>query len=262
MRRLLLSQWLLERQRKEQFGELVQIDGSIHDWFEDGTHKCLLNMVDDATGKTLSKLAEGETCRVVFECLMAWIKKYGIPLALYVDLKSVYVSPKAGGLSQLQKVCERLGIRIIKARSPQAKGRVERNHAVYQDRFVKHRNLMNIKTIDAANKALDEYFINELNKKFEVSPANEKSAHLLLNGIDLKKAICWTYQRTLSNDWTFCFNSCVCQIHKRYGDKIKPRAKLEIRKHLDGQISAWYDNQELEFSKTCKSEKFRRLEKQ
>ena len=82
------------RERKAQFGELVQIDGSIHDWFSEGKHTCLLNMVDDATGITLARLAEGETTRVVFETLKAWIEKYGIPLALYVDLKNVYIGPK------------------------------------------------------------------------------------------------------------------------------------------------------------------------
>jgi len=138
------------RERKSQFGELIQIDGSIHDWFGEGKHTCLLNMVDDATGITLARMADGETTRVVFETLKAWIEKYGIPLALYVDLKNVYIGPKE--LSHLQKACDKLGIRIIKAYSPQAKGRVERNHAVYQDRFVKALKLKSITTVKDANK--------------------------------------------------------------------------------------------------------------
>jgi transposase len=144
-----LRQWLLKeklwkrqrkrspyRQRREpkaQFGELVQIDGSIHDWFEVGVKSCLLNMVDDATSKTLSRLDTGETTRVVFLTMWKWIERYGIPLAFYVDLKNVYVSPKDKSFSHVQVACEKLGIRIIKARSPQAKGRVERNHGLYQD---------------------------------------------------------------------------------------------------------------------------------
>ena len=87
--------------------------GSIHDSFGEGKNTCLLNMVDDATGISLSRMAEGETTRVVFEALKAWIEKYGIPMALYVDLKNVYIAPK--DLSHLGRACEKLGIRIIKA---------------------------------------------------------------------------------------------------------------------------------------------------
>jgi len=91
-----------------------------------------------------------------------WIEHYGVPLAFYVDLKSVYVSPKDKGFSHVQVACEKLGIRIIKARSPQAKGRVERNHAVYQDRFVKELRLRHIKTIDKGNQVLDAGFIDKV----------------------------------------------------------------------------------------------------
>ncbi|HDV5851377.1 TPA: DDE-type integrase/transposase/recombinase, partial [Legionella pneumophila] len=112
------------------------MDGSIHDWLGTGKHHCLLNMVDDATSTSLSTLASGETTRVVFECFKKWLEKYGIPLAIYVDLKNVYVSNKRHpGFCHFEVACNKLGVRIIKAYSPQAKGRVERNHAVYQDRF-------------------------------------------------------------------------------------------------------------------------------
>ena len=125
------------RERKAQFGELVQMDGSIHDWFSSGKHECLINMVDDATGKTLARMESGETIAGVMTALWRWIEKYGIPMAVYVDLKNVYVSRKEENMCHFERACEKLGIRIIKAYSPQAKGRVERNHGVYQDRFVK-----------------------------------------------------------------------------------------------------------------------------
>jgi len=178
LRRLLLSEGLWTKQRKRspyrrqrecraQFGELIQIDGSIHDWLEEGRHRCLLNMVDDATSKTHAHLESGETTRCVFRAIWEWIERYGIPLAFYVDLKTVYVSPKAMSFSHVEKACKKLGIRIIKAYSPQAKGRVERKHGVYQDRLVKALRLKKIKTIDEANAVLKNGFIDQLNKKFE-----------------------------------------------------------------------------------------------
>ena len=120
MRRLLLSKGLWKKQRKRspyrqrrepraQFGELVQIDGSIHDWLGLDCHDCLLNMVDDATSKSEAILDTGETTRVVFLAIRRWIERYGIPLAIYVDLKTVYVSPKETGFSHVQIACSKLG---------------------------------------------------------------------------------------------------------------------------------------------------------
>jgi transposase len=239
------SPYRQRRERRAQFGELVQIDGSIHDWFGIEKHTCLLNMVDDATGKTLSRLDDGETTRVVFVCLMAWIKQYGIPLALYVDLKTVYVSPKDDGLSHVQIACKKLGIRIIKARSAQAKGRVERNHAVYQDRFVKALKLQGIKTIEAGNTVLENGFIDKLNQKFEKPAQNAESAHRPLNNIDLNQVFCWEYKRQLQHDWTFSFNRADYQLEKPRGSWLKPKNILTIRKHLDGSLSVWFRDEKL-----------------
>jgi len=146
-------------------------------------------MVDDATSKTCSMLDSGETTRVVFLTIWKWIRLHGIPLAFYVDLKNVYVSPKDKSFSHVQVACEKLGIQIIKARSPQAKGRVERNHAVYQDRFVKELRLRHAKTIEAGNAILDSTFIDKLNRKFENPARNPVSAHRALGDIDLNQIL-------------------------------------------------------------------------
>lgn len=256
-----LRLWLLEdklwkrqrkrqpyRQRREpcaQFGEIIQIDGSIHDWFEDGKNSCLLNMVDDATGKTLAMLDTGETTRIVFSVLRKWIERYGIPLALYVDLKNVYVSPKDNSFSHVQIACQKLGIRIIKAYSPQAKGRVERNHGVYQDRFVKELRLRKVKTIKGANELLESTFINKLNAKFEKPPRNPSSAHLPLCDKDLDQVFCWEYERKVHHDWTFCFDGAYFQIKKSYGLALKPRTVIHVRRHLDNTLTAWHKEKQL-----------------
>ena len=247
------SSYRQRRERKSQFGELVQIDGSIHDWFGEGKHTCLLNMVDDATGTTLARMADGETTRVVFETLKAWIEKYGIPLALYVDLKNVYIGPKE--LSHLQKACDKLGIRIIKAYSPQAKGRVERNHAVYQDRFVKALKLKSITTIKDANKLLENGFVDDLNQRFAKLPMNPMSAHRSLDKLKLNDILCWQYERVMNHDFTFTFQKHIYQIEKHPGDLIKPRITLNVRQHLDNTISAWYKDKELSIHIIDKCEK-------
>lgn len=256
-----LRQWLLSeglwqkkrkrspyRQRREpkaQFGELIQIDGSIHDWFGSGDHDCLLNMVDDATGTTLSVLDSGETTHVVFTALKKWIQKYGIPQAIYVDLKTVYVSPKENNHSYFQQACEKLGIRVIKARSPQAKGRVERNHAVYQDRFVKALRLKHIKTIDAANRLLEKAFIDDLNQKFAKIPRNPNSAHAALMDIDIDQYLCWNYERRVNHDWTFSFKGKSYQVMKKHGDLIKPKSIVQVRTHLNNKMSVWYKGKKI-----------------
>lgn len=256
LRKLLLSKGLWKKQRKrspyrqrrepmEQFGELVQIDGSIHDWFGILKHDCLLNMVDDATSKTQAMLDSGETTRVVFLSIWRWIKRYGIPLAFYVDLKNVYVSPKDTSFSHVQVACKKLGIRIVKARSPQAKGRVERSHAVYQDRFVKELHLQQIKTIEGGNTVLEDGFVDALNKKFEKPARNPESAHRPLGNIDLNQILCWEYERQVQHDWTFSFSGKHFQVEKSYGFKVRPKSKIKVRKHLDGTMSAWHNDKKL-----------------
>ena len=134
------------REPKAHFGELVQMDGSFHDWFEDrGATGCLMNLVDDATGPTLARLGERETIWTAVGVLRCWIESYGVPQALYVDWNDVYKQEPAEsqqlrgetGVTQFGRMCERLGIRIIAANTPQAKGRVERNHGTHRDRLVK-----------------------------------------------------------------------------------------------------------------------------
>lgn len=263
LRRWLISEglWIRQRQRKRhhprrerraQFGELLQIDGSIHDWFDEGKHSCLLNIVDDATGKTLAVMDSGETTAVIFRALWKWIEKHGIPLAVYVDLKTAYISPKEGKKSHFQKVCEKLGIEIIKAYSPQAKGRVERNHRVYQDRFIKALRMAGIKTIEEANLFLDKEFLPDLNQRFERQPRNPISAHRALGNIDLNQIICWESERKIQHDWSFSYDGHLYQVKKNIGETIAPRSTVSVRKHLDGTMSIWHNNEAIHASAIAK----------
>src|SRR6202045_3141004 len=134
------------RERKSHFGELVQLDGSFHDWLEGrGPRGCLMDMVDDATSRTQARLGKEEAIWAAAGGLGGWIEKYGVPRALYTDWKNVYKRKATPGeqlrgevpVTQFGRMCQKLGIRIIAASSPQAKGRVERNHGTHQDRLIK-----------------------------------------------------------------------------------------------------------------------------
>jgi transposase len=241
------------RARRSRFGELLQMDGSIHAWFTGiETKQCLMNLIDDATGKTLALLDTGETTDAAFRLLKWWIKLHGIPMAIYVDLKSLYISPKSlrhndedefvepEWLTHFSRACKTLGIEVIKAYSPQAKGRVERNHGVYQDRFVKELRLRGINTIEGANKLLQSRFIDNLNKKFMKEPASMEDAHIaLIPGQNLDEIMCWEYTRTVHNDWVVRFENQFLQIQKAKNMSIRPKQKVILKRHLNGKITLW-----------------------
>lgn len=249
------------RARRTRFGELLQFDGSIHAWLPGIAGKqCLMNMVDDATGKTLALLDTGETTDAAFRLLKWWIKLHGIPLAIYVDLKSLYISPKSlkqteedelvepEWLTHFSKACKVLGIEVIKAYSPQAKGRVERNHGVYQDRFVKELRLKNIQTIEGANKRLQGGFIDNLNRKFMKSPTSLEDAHVsLLEGQNLDDILCWEYTRTVYNDWIIRFENQLLQIQKTRTVQVRPKQEITLKRHLNGKITLWHKGQKIPY---------------
>lgn len=248
------------RERKPCFGDLLQIDGSIHKWFpNDENYYCLLNIVDDATGICEALMDNGETTKVLLLTLKKWIESYGIPKAVYVDLKSVYVSCKKlkekydddlliqEGFSVFEQVCKKLKIQIIRAYSPQAKGRVERKHAVFQDRFVKDLKLYGIKTIEEANIYLDKFLI-KINKKFAKSKEDVPNTHRdAMSYGDLNQIICWQYKRQLRNDWTIQFKREYYQIRKGYEDILKPETFIILKKYLDGTMRFWHEGIELSY---------------
>lgn len=209
-----------------------------------------MNIVDDATGISLSQLDKGETCRVLLTTLKKWVEKYGVPQAVYVDLKSLYVSQGEESLSVFGRVCYLLNIKIIKAYSPQAKGRVERNHGVYQDRFVKELRLKNIATIDDANKFLNESYLNKINQKFAKEPKSKVDGHCnaRIYG-DLDQIFCWEYKRQINNDFTICFNNEIFQIGKPSAMFLRAKEQITVHIHLDGKMSLWRQKERLRYKK-------------
>src|SRR2546421_9557465 len=174
------------RERKEHFGELVQMDGSFHPWLEErGPEGCLIDMVDDASNTTWAQLGEQETIWAVADGLRDWIARYGVPLALYVDWKNLYKRPATPGervrgeepITQLGRMCAKLGIEVIAANSPQAKGRVERQHGTHQDRLVKKLRRKQITSHAQANVYLETEYLPEHNRRFARAAARPEDYH-------------------------------------------------------------------------------------
>ena len=270
LRRWLIDEGLWARKRKRAkhrtrrtpkkcFGELLQLDGSHHDWFEGRrAPACLMNLVDDATGKTMSIMSEEETTFSAMELLELWIRRYGIPEALYCDLKSVYLTTReptneeliSGKLPRTQfgRACDELGIAIIPAYSAQAKGRVERNHGVYQDRFVKELRLKNISTIDEANGCLHGGFIAKLNNKFGRKPACMTDRHIPLRKENNLRAIfCIKTERCLSNDWVIRHENCFFQVIKKRYALPPPKSKIVVHEWQDGTVELRWKGESLDF---------------
>jgi len=247
------------RPRREHFGELVQMDGSHHEWFGAGRPRtCLMNMVDDATGTTMAMMAEQETTEVAMRLLWRWIERYGIPKALYTDKKNVFVTDREPTIEEqlageepmtaFGKACKKLGIQIIRAHSPQAKGRVERSNGVYQDRLVKELRLQGMTSVEQANKLLAEGFSQALNVRFGQEPASETDFHRRVpKRLNLAEVFCWEHTRTLQNDWTIRYNNRFYQILKQNRPRPKPKQKVVVRVLLDGNIQILYRDKKLKY---------------
>ena len=271
LRRWLLSAgcWVLRRkhrchrsrrERRAHFGELVQMDGSHHNWFGAEHEKsCLMNMVDDATGVTMGSLDMQETTEAAMNLLRRWIMHYGIPVALYTDRKNVYITERAPTLEEelageqpltaFGKACHKLGIAIIAAHSPQAKGRVERSNGTYQDRFVKELSLNNITTLAKANKLLHNDFIDSLNARFSVAPASETDYHRpLFKGLDLEEVFCHEVHRVVSNDWVVRHDNSLYQILNANKPLPRPKDRILVRTHMDGRIRLLFRGKALAYT--------------
>jgi transposase len=269
LRRWMLAEGLWTRERKRQryrqrrerrphFGELVQMDGSFEEWLEDrGPRGCLIHMVDDATSTGLATFEDEETTWGVADTLRAWVMKYGIPRALYVDWKSVYQSAptarqKQEGIvpiSQFGRMCQKLGIELIGANSPQAKGRVERGHGTHQDRLIKKMRLTKISSYEAANAFLTGVYLAQHNGKYAV-PAREKADYHLRvpPRLDLDQVFCLEEERVVSPDWVVQYGQRWLQI-ERDGQKVRVDrgAKVFVREHRDGGLSLWLKRTRLRF---------------
>lgn len=248
------------RPRKEHFGEMIQMDGSIHDWFEGRRGEAVLMvMIDDATGFVLARFFEQETLRAAWTTFREWVQRHGLPQALYVDRHSIYRSDKEPTAEQLLagedpptqfgRSMQDLGVRLIKARSPQAKGRVERMNATLQDRLVKALRRAGISDLESANRFLDEGFFTSFNDRFKVAAVAEGDLHRPVDSsCDLDQILSVQETRVVQNDWTVRWKNQFLQLLA--GEQIQPGAAVTICEQLNGQLRVFSSRDELPWSST------------
>ena len=243
------------RERREHFGELVQLDGSFHAWLEGrGPRGCLMNLVDDATSTTLCRLGEQETIWAAVGVLRAWMQKYGVPGALYTDWKNVYArEPTAkellhgrSALTQFGRMCARLGIQIITAGSPEAKGRVERSHSTHQDRLVKKLRRRNITTHEGVNQYLEQEYCDDHNRRFAVDAASELDYHLSIPGAKrLREIFRLETERVLGNDWVVRHENRWYQVDGQSRNYAPAKSKVTVCEWEDGTKEIPYRGRKL-----------------
>lgn len=243
------------RERRACFGELVQMDGSPHQWFEERGPACtLLVFIDDATGKLMELyFRPHETTYSYFAAIRRYLIRYGKPVALYSDKNGIFkVNNKnaltGSGMTQFGRAMKELDIEIICANTPQAKGRVERANQTLQDRLVKELRLRGISSIEAANEYAPE-FITDFNHRFAVQPRSSHNAHRpLLSSDDLNLIFTKQELRILSKNLTIQYKKVVYQIQTSRPSYALRKAQVTVCEDPQGVISILYNGRPLDYT--------------
>jgi transposase-like protein len=241
------------RERKPHVGELVQLDGSHHDWFEGRGPRCvLMAYIDDASSRVFARFYAYEGTLPAMDSFQRYVKQYGIPLAIYADKHSTYHSPAeptvaeqlagVAPLSQFGRALGELGVELIPAHSPQAKGRVERLFNTFQDRVIKEMRLANVSTREAANQFLQGY-LPIYNQRFAVPPAQAADLHRPRPASrDLDKSLCIKTTRCLRRDWTVAHHGHLYQV------RTNVRAThVIVEERVDGTMRITHDGRPLDY---------------
>ena len=241
------------RERKPHFGQMVQVDGSHHDWFEGRGPKCVFMLhVDDATSRRYARFYEYEGTLPFMDSFKRYAKKYGLPHSVYIDKHSTYKSTGKPSiedqlnnkepLTQVGRALKELGVDVIFADSPEAKGRVERNFETFQDRLIKEMRLRKIKRIPQANSFLRHY-LPTFDKRFSVEPIEDADLHRPLpEGIDLDAILCIKKDHPLRNDFTVVHDKKLYQILERTNAK-----KVTVEERINGRMLITYKDKPLRY---------------
>lgn len=256
------------RPRKEAFGEMLQMDTSIHDWFRTGEKQCLIAVMDDATNHICGALlTTGDTTLANMAVLKGAFERYGLPMSLYTDRSPVFKFTRTGigrvrrpgyaypFVTRVEQALDKLGVEHIHAYTPQAKGRIERSFGVWQDRLVAELSKAGIKTLEAANTYIRKTFVPHFNKQFAAPIAKFPSSFVQLedNVSKLNFILAEHYPLTVSNDHVVSSKSASFKV------KIVPsggrvsyaKAKVDLYKHTDGNFSLLYKNERLKFKEVA-----------
>ncbi len=244
------------RERKDYFGEMVQMDGSHHDWLEGrGSRLVLMGYVDDACNNFFGRFYGYEGIYPASDSLERYISLYGLPRSLYLDKHSTYKTTREPSLDELlrgeraqtqfERACKELGIEVIHALSPQAKGRIERTFGILQDRLVKEMRLAGVRTEDQANGFLEK-FLPRFNQRFVKVAKKEGDLHRPLpKGINLREIFCIKVTRTINNGYIVKWKGRQLLIESV--SMAVRRRKVEIREHFDGEITIKFNGRYLKY---------------
>jgi transposase len=232
------------RPRRPLPGMLLHIDASKHAWFQDGRHYDLITILDDATSEIYyAQLVEEEGTRTLMPAVREVIERQGIFCALYSDRAShFFVTPKAGGkvdpnqVTQLGRALQELGIKMIPAYSPQARGRMERSYRTWQGRLPQELRIRKMQTVEEANRFLREEYRAEFNRRFAVPAAEKGSAFVRTRRKDLEWVFSLQHERTVNQDNTILLDNRILQIEKTRWRNTLAGCKVTIYEHLDGTL--------------------------
>jgi transposase len=250
------------RPRREQLGELVQMDGSHHDWFEGRRDwAVLMVMIDDATGRVTARFFENESWHSAASLFCTYTRERGLPRALYVDRHSIYRADReptpdeifTGKEPQTQfgRALEQLGVELILANSPQAKGRVERMNGTLQDRLVKALRRAGISDLVEANAFLESTFLPEFNERFSVKPTKRGDLHRVVGtSCDLDLVLSIQEERVVQNDYTVRWQNGFLQLDRESSAQVQPGGSVTVCQQLDGRLRVLHAKRELTWSPT------------
>jgi len=232
------------RTRKAMLGMMIQLDGSRHDWFEGRGPACtLLAFIDDATSRVMwLEFATSESLVAVMNAQLRYLELHGAPQSVYVDYGSVFSvnvnNAERTKITQFERALAEVNIELLHARSPQAKGRVERLFETLQDHLPKEFRLAEIATIEAANHFLRETdYLQQHNQLFAVDPAMPGNVHGSIGDYDLQNSFCIKDQRVVANDFTVCHQRRILQLAKKQHVLVRPRDTITVHTHLNGTLS-------------------------
>lgn len=247
------------RARREHVGELVQMDGSHHDWF-DGRRAwaVLMVMIDDATGRIYARFFENESWHSAATTLRRYAARHGLPRALYVDRSGIYradreptadetfagIEPK----TQFGRALNDLEMELILAHSPQAKGRVERVNRTLQDRLVKELTRAGISDLESANRYLEETYLPRFNEQFGRPAAQSADLHRATTDEQVLRVLALQEDRVLQPDWTVRWNNGFLQLPRAAVEHVQPGQRVVLSEQLDGRLRIFVGEQELTWS--------------
>jgi hypothetical protein len=245
-------QW---RKRKEQYGEMVQVDGSHHDWLEGrGPGLVLMGYVDDATGRVWARFYDYEGTLPALDSFFRYVRLYGVPQSIYLDKHTTYKSPKKQSieeqlrgeepLSQFERAMQELGVKVIHAHSPQAKGRIERLFGTFQDRVVKEMRLAGIGSKEGANRFLEEY-LEGYNRRFSVPAVKEGDLHRKAprRGV-LEKILCMKHKRKVRNDGVIQHHNSSYQLDASLSRRVR---RVIVEERVDGSLHVRHNGSYLKY---------------